>query len=186
MKVDRRNLNVDTMKPETEAACYQAIAALARANELLDRDVKEVITSENPADIVRYYADLREQAETMREQTAVVAALEQNLSYNDIPRAFDVAGVSSVKVPGYGLVTLKRRWNCSMIDKMRAFAYLRMHDQGGMIIETVPAPTLGAWARSETEEKGREPPDDIFKTSINRFVSLTRSKATPSPAGYGK
>jgi hypothetical protein len=45
-----------------------------------------------------------------------------------------------------------------------------------MIIETVPAPTLGAWAREETEDKGREPPDDIFKTSIARHVSLRRSK----------
>ena len=45
-----------------------------------------------------------------------------------------------------------------------------------MIIETVPAPTLGAWARSETEDNGKEPPDDLFKTSIARHVSLRRSK----------
>jgi hypothetical protein len=63
-----------------------------------------------------------------------------------------------------------------MINKETGLAYLRDVGQGGMIIETVPAPTLGVWAREETEEKGREPPEDIFKTSIARHVSLRRSK----------
>ena len=56
------------------------------------------------------------------------------------------------------------------------FAYLRATGQGGMIIETVAAPTLGAWARRGRRETGIEPPDDIFKTTPVRSVSLRRSR----------
>ena len=109
---------------------------------------------------------------------AALSKLEQNLSYEQIPLAFDRAGIQNVRVTGYGLVGLTRRWSCSFLEgkKDEGFAYLRNAGQGGMIIETVPAPTLGAWAHAVTDETGKEPNPDIFKTSIARSVSLTRSK----------
>ena len=83
-----------------------------------------------------------------------------------------------MRVTGYGLVSLIRKWSCSFLEgkKEDGFAYLRNAGQGGMIIETVPAPTLGAWAHAVTDETGNEPDPAIFKTSIARSVSLRRSK----------
>ena len=166
------------MKPETEAACQAALLALARANAYLDEEAKEAVSADKPADLVRYYADMREQTEAMRDSVAQLSKLERNLSYEQIPLAFDRAGIKNIKVIGYGLVGLTRRWACSFLEgkKEDGFAYLRDHGQGGMIIETVPAPTLGAWAHEVTDETGIEPPPDIFKTSVTRSVSLTRSK----------
>jgi len=173
------------MKPETRAACEAAMYAIARANALIDEEAKAAIALDSPPDLVRYYADLREQGEGLRASVAPFAALEKDLSYQYIPLAFDAAGIQNIKLPGYGLVALNRRWSCSMLSKARGFEYLRRNGQAGMIIETVPAPTLGAWAREETEERGVEPPDDIFKTSIARYVSLTGEKK-PSPQDGGK
>ena len=102
--------------------------------------------------------------------------LEQNLSYTQIPACFDAHGIKNVRVNGYGLVGLNRRWSCSILDKPKGYKYLRDNGQGGMITETVNAMTLGAWAKDEVEERGVEPPDDVFKTSIARYVSLRRSK----------
>ena len=166
------------MKPETEAACKAALLALARVNAFLDAETKEAVSSDDPPNLVRYYADMREQGELMREAVAFVSKLEQNLSYEQIPLAFDRAGIQSVRVVGYGLVGLTRRWSCSFLEgkKDEGFAWLREHGQGGMIIETVPAPTLGAWAHAVEVETGKEPPTDIFKTSSARSVSLRRSK----------
>jgi hypothetical protein len=166
------------MKPETEAACQFALSALERANGLLAEEAKEAISADNPPDLVRYYADMREQAEAMRDSVAQLSKLEQNLSYDQIPLCFDRAGIQNVRVVGYGLVGLTRRWSCSFLEgkKEQGFAYLRDQGQGGMIIETVPAPTLGAWAHAVTDETGKEPPDDLFKTSVARSVSLRRSK----------
>ena len=166
------------MKPETEAACKAALFAIAKASALLDDEVKETISADSPPELVRTYADLREQADEMREAVSHLSKLEQNLSYQEIPLAFDRAGIQNVRVTGYGLVGLTRRWSCSFLEgkKEDGFSYLRGTGQGGMIIETVPASTLGAWAHAVTDETGNEPPDDIFKTSIARSVSLRRSK----------
>jgi hypothetical protein len=163
------------MKPDTAAACEAALSAIVFARNLLDAEGRESIARDDPAELVRTYADLREQAEALRDSIADFSQMEKALSYEVIPGAFDRAGIENIRVTGYGLVGLTRRWSCSMRDKERGLAYLREVGQGGMIIETVPAPTLGAWAREETEEKGREPPDDVFKTSIARHVSLRRS-----------
>jgi hypothetical protein len=164
------------MNSDTQAAIELAKRALATALSLIEAETKETLATGAPQDLVRLYADLREEGEALRDSVSTLSKLEQDFSYTHIPAAFDAAGIQNVNVVGYGLVSLTRRWSCSMLNKTAAFEYLRKTGQGGMIIETVPAPTLGAWAREETEDKGREPPDDIFKTSIARHVSLRRSK----------
>lgn len=166
------------MKPETTAACEFALSALTRARDLLDAEGRETIALNDPAELVRHYADLRERAVELRDTIADLSKMEQALSYEIIPIAFDAAGINQVRVVGYGLVGLTRRWSCSFLDgkKEDGFSYLRDTGQGGMIIETVPAPTLGAWAHAVTDETGKEPPEDLFKVSVARSVSLRRSK----------
>ncbi len=166
------------MKPETEAACRAALDSLIFATALIDSEGREAITQDNPVELVRHYADLREQAEYLRDAVSNLSKMERAMSYEIIPSSFDRAGIKNVKVVGYGLVGLTHRWSCSFLEgkKEEGFGYLRGAGQGGMIIETVPASTLGAWAHAVTDETGKEPPDDIFKTSVARSVSLTRSK----------
>lgn len=164
------------MKPETRAACFAAQRALRTAYELLQRDALETITSNDAPDLVRFYANASEEADVMRETMGALAKLEKDLSYGAIPTCFDTHGIQNVRVNGYGLVSLNRRWSCSILDKPKGYQYLRDNGQAGMITETVNAMTLGAWAREEVEDKGAEPPDDIFKTSIARYVSLRSSK----------
>jgi hypothetical protein len=160
------------MKPETQAACFAAQRALQTAYELLQREALETITSNDAPDLVRFYANASEEAEVMRETMTALAKLEKDLSYAAIPACFDTHGIQNVRVNGYGLVSLNRRWSCSILDKPKGYAYLRDNGQAGMITETCNAMTLGAWAKSEVEDKGVEPPDAIFKTSIARYVSL--------------
>lgn len=163
------------MKADTQAACAAAQRALQTAYELMQRDANESVKDNDPPNLVRLFADVGEEADVMRETMSAVAKLERSLSYEAIPACFDTHGIQNVRVQGYGLVSLNRRWSCSMIDKNKGFQYLRDAGQGGMIIETVNAMTLGAWARGQVEEAGVEPPDDIFKTSINRYCSLRSS-----------
>jgi hypothetical protein len=164
------------MKPDTQAACEAAQRALETASALLIKEAQEAITANEPADMVRFYADMREEFEGLGAKLGELGKLDQNLSYTKIPECFDAHGIKNVRVNGYGLVGLNRRWSCSILDKPKGYAYLRDNGQGGMITETVNAMTLGAWARGQVEDEGREPPDDVFKTSIARYVSLRRSK----------
>ncbi len=164
------------MKPETQAACEAAKRALETARAAIFADAQAAIAANEAPDLVRFYADMREELDLMGETITEFNKLEKDLSYTRIPACFDAHGIQNIRLPGYGLVGLNRRWSCSILDKPKGHEYLRKHGQGGMIIETVNAMTLGAWAREETEEKGREPPDDVFKTTVARYVSLTRSK----------
>ena len=164
------------MKPETMAACEAAKQAIETAKALLQAEVQDSLSRDDPADLVRTYADLREEGEAFRGSIADISKAEQNLSYTLIPEMFDTHGIKNVNVVGYGMVSLTHKWSCSMLDKERGFAYLRETGQGGMIIETVAAPTLGAWAGAQVRETGIEPPDDIFKTTPVRSVSLRRSR----------
>jgi hypothetical protein len=164
------------MKPETMAACEAAKQAIETAKALLQAEVQDSLSRDDPADLVRTYADLSEEGDAFRASIADISKAEQNLSYTQIPAMFDAHGIQNVKVTGYGLVSLIRKWSCSMLDKERGFAFLRAAGQGGMIIETVAAPTLGAWAGAQVRETGIEPPDEIFKTTVVRHVSLRRSR----------
>ena len=164
------------MKPETYAAVEVAKRALATAKALMEAEAAEAIASNDPPQLVRVYADLGEEAALLREPLTELAKLEQNLSYNKIPECFDAAGIQNVRVTGYGLVSLNRKWACSMLNKTAGLAYLRETGQAGMIQDYVAPMTLAGWAKEVTEESGAEPPDSIFKTSINRYCSLRRSK----------
>ena len=164
------------MTPETMAVCEAAKNAIQTAKALLQAEVQASIERDDPSDLVRTYADLCEEGDAFRDSIADLSKLERDLSYSKIPEVFDAHGIQNVRVVGYGLISLVRKWSCSMLNKEAGFAYLREHGQGGMIIETVPAPTLGAWAGAQIRETGVEPPDDIFKTTVARHVSLRASR----------
>ena len=108
------------MKPETMAACEAAKQAIETAKLLLQAEVQDSISRDDPADLVRTYADLSEEGDAFRASIADISKVEQNLSYTQIPAMFDAHGIQNVKVTGYGLVSLIRKWSCSMLDKEKA------------------------------------------------------------------
>ena len=164
------------MNAEIQAACEAAKQALSTAVTLLINEAQSVVANNEAPDLVRFYADMREEFDALGGTLKELSKLDQGLSYTAIPACFDAHGIQNIRLPGYGLVGLNRRWSCSIINKPVGHKYLIDHGQAGMIQQTVNAMTLGAWAREETEDKGREPPDDVFKTTVARYVSLTRSK----------
>jgi len=56
----------------------------------------------------------------------------------------------------------------------RGLGWLRGSNNEGMIIETVNAQTLGAFAREEAAA-GRNLPEDIFRVSATPYVSITKA-----------
>jgi hypothetical protein len=165
------------MKPDTAAACEAALSAIDRAVLLLDAEGRESITLDDPKDLVRTYAELREQATMLRESMKRFAKMEQAMSYEVIPSSFKRHGVEIIRLTGYGRVNLTTDFSCSIQKgkKEQGLQYLRDIGQGGMIIETVPAETLSAFARAYAKDEGRELPDNIFTTSVTTHCALTRS-----------
>lgn len=135
-------------------------------------------------DTVRDEFAIDQACEHMRQVRDMVDELEyvlkqfkdarERLKTEIMPAKFDEAGVSSITVNGHRF-TKSERLRVSMSDKDNGMQWLRDHDLGDLIKETVNAQTLAATARSLLEE-GRELPEDYFKTFIFANTSITKAK----------
>ena len=105
------------MNAETQAACEAAKRALATAAQLLVNEAQSKVSTNEAPDLVRFYADMREELDAFGGMMKELNKLDQSLSYTRIPLCFDAHGLQNIKLPGYGLVGLNRRWRCSIIEK---------------------------------------------------------------------
>ena len=71
------------------------------------------------------------------------------LSYDILPTLFTNANVKTINLEGYGRFTVNVRWTATMIDKRKGMEWLRETGNEGLIIETVNAQTLAAFAKAE-------------------------------------
>ena len=95
------------------------------------------------------------------------------LSYNLIPTLFDNAHVKTIKIDDVGRVSINLRWQASMVDKAAGMDWLRESGNGGLIIDTVNAHTLGAFA-GERADKGEPLPGNMFTVTTKQLVSITK------------
>lgn len=86
-------------------------------------------------------------------------------------RTFTVEGAGRVQIGGDVYASI------SADNKEKAYAWLREHNYGSLITETVNASTLKAWCK-EGMEQGREMPDDLFKVTPYSRATLVKVKPT--------
>jgi hypothetical protein len=141
---------------------------LAHAN----RDSAKVIEQGDIPTVVAYFAELRDKIQDLERRATALTKHVETLSKESIPTLFTNQNVKSINVIGLGRATINVHWSASMPDKEKAFEWLRSTGNQGLIIETVNAKTLGAFAKIETLA-GRPLPPDTFKVSTSAFVSIT-------------
>jgi hypothetical protein len=119
---------------------------------------------------------LREVTEAIKKARKALDDLEDHMSHEDVPDAFRRSSIKTVSIDGVGRVTVAHKWGCSINDgkKPESFQWLRDGGNGGIIIETVNAQTLAAFAKAEVESHGRELPTDLFTTSLRPYTSITK------------
>lgn len=60
--------------------------------------------------------------------------------------------------------------------KMAGYEWLKAHDMGALIQETVNASSLSSAIKELIEEEGKDPPDQIFSVKPAPFASVTKVK----------
>jgi len=123
---------------------------------------------------VQYFDNLRNEVQILEEKVTRLQKCVNTLSYELLPTMFTNQGVRTITVRDVGRVTVNVRWNASMPDKQRGMEWLRKTGNEGLIIETVNAQTLGAFARTEALA-GRPLPEDSFKVSAAPYISITKA-----------
>jgi hypothetical protein len=161
------------MKFDTETAATYAAQKLDSLIERSARDTTEVIQRADIPETVVYFNKLRETVRNLAEKLSTLQKHVDVISQEYIPTMFTNANVKTIKVDDVGRVSINIRWTASPLDKEVGFGWLRQTGNSGLIIETVNAQTLGAFAKEETMA-GRPLPDEIFRVSATPYTSITK------------
>jgi hypothetical protein len=158
---------------KTQVAADYAGQKLDSLLERATADTNEVIEQNDIPTAVTYFAELRDTVKALAEKVSALQKHVEGLSYELLPTMFTNQSVKTIKVEGVGRVSINDRWSASMLSKERGLGWLRESGNEGLIIETVSAQTLGAFAKDEVKA-GRSLPEDIFRVSATPYVSITK------------
>lgn len=164
------------MRDETIEYVNRVCGGLQKAANMVRDDGQAVLAMNDHIALIWHYYHLRQATEQIKKAREALDKMEDSLSHSEIPTVMKDAGVKTVNIIDLGRVTVSYRWGCSMIDKDAGMNWLRDNEQEALIIETVNASTLAAFAKNLMEEEGVGLPDDIFKTSTYPFTSITKVK----------
>jgi hypothetical protein len=161
------------MQFDTQTAAQYASQKLDSLFERATRDTTEVIERNDIPSAVAYFAELRDTVKALAEKVTALQKHVDGISHELLPTMFQNQQVQTIKVENVGRVSVNDRWSASMLNKERGLGWLRGSGNEGLIIETVSAQTLGAFAKDEVKA-GRSLPDDIFRVSATPYVSITK------------
>lgn len=149
-----------------------ALQYLERATHILEQQTLRLAQEGGLDELIARFAAIRELRDTTKTLHAAINAIAERLADDLVPQALRNNRVTTI-THAVGRVALTTRVSASILDREGAYQWLRGHDLGALIIETVNSQTLSATARSLLEQ-GDELPDDLFKTSMHTFATLTR------------
>lgn len=139
------------------------------------RDWIERSRSLDVPDLLRQYWLMTDKYEKLDLERKAMNALLESISRQTVPEIMDDEGVKSIALEDirrrFGVST---RASCSMIEPDGGKQWLRDNGHGALIMETVNASTLSAFAKSQLQEFGVELPPGFFRMSQMRYTSITK------------
>jgi hypothetical protein len=162
------------MREETLDGIKTLSSMLYALGELIRRDTEQAVATNDHIEIIRHYAHMREAASIIKEARTAISDMEEKMSRETVPETMRAHGVKTITVIGVGRVTISHRFSCSMLDKESGITWLKDTGNGGIVQETVNSSTLSAFAKDLIQNHGKELPNNLFKTSINPFTSITK------------
>jgi hypothetical protein len=161
-----------TMEQSTIDAGAEAAHYLGMMFEFASGDTEQVISQNDIPLAVKHFAMLRDAVNDLAAKVSSLQKIVDALSYELLPTMFVNQDVQTINVTGVGRATTNVRWSASMPDKQRGMQWLRETGNEGLIITTVNAQTLGAFAKTEALA-GRPLPNDAFKVTAKSYISVT-------------
>jgi len=160
------------MQARTEAAFEYAKRELSAFLEYLVEDTADVSSEANLTKVAAHFHEASRMVDELQARMTSVQLHHRLLSSEIIPTMMMNQRTKSLTVTGVGRMTVIDRWSAKILDKVKAFAWLRSTGNEGLIRETVNAQTLGAFAKGEVI-KGNPLPDDIFQVTASPYTSIT-------------
>jgi len=159
------------MNFDTETAAQYAAEKLDSMLERAERDTAAAIGGNDIPTAVGHFAKLRDAVRGLQDKMTLLQKHIDMMSQELLPTLFGNQDVKTIKIDNIGTVTINDRWTASMPDRAKGMEWLRETGNEGLIIETVSAQTLGAFAK-ELALKGDPLPGEVFKVTAVPYVSI--------------
>ena len=162
------------MEYDTSLAAQYAGTKLDSLINRAHRDTMELVEKADIPLIVKHFAALRTEYRALKDKITKLETEVNDLSYNLIPTMFDAQDVKTIKIDDVGRVTVNQKWAASMPDKEVGMDWLRVTGNEGLIIETVNAQTLAAFAKTQALA-GSPLPEEVFTVGVAPYTSITKA-----------
>lgn len=151
-----------------------AINELAEACGVLDREARSAYRK-GPVTAARAFVVVHRLEAKLEEASKVLKGTFNRMKTRDIPTLFDERGLPNLPLEEGFRVGCNSLLYASVRGdrKDEAFEWLRAHGAEDLIVETVNASTLSAFARHLDKEENRTLPDDLFSSEYIPSTSVT-------------
>lgn len=156
----------------------EAISALGEASAAITKWRDNIEAGASLEDLAVNYFYIKTLHGTIDGILKNIGRVKEALDKGILPEKMDLAGLDLFRVPGVARsFSVQERISASVIDKPKAFSWLRGIGQGDLITETVNAGTLSSFVKNLMVDEGIEPPDDAIRVNTYRTTSI--NKYTP-------
>lgn len=118
---------------------------------------------------------IRDAQEALHGVSKEFTKYEGELRYGVVPKIFELSKTKSWTSDNKVRFTVVDTLSAGIIPdkKEKAFTWLRKHEHGDLIKETVNAQSLSATARYLMEQENKELPESMFTIKTGQYVSIT-------------
>jgi len=171
------------MTPELKSKIKYARELLGDIFIQLDRETTEVRTRADLVETVTHFVELRGMQGTLSDMKNEWAKVHDFLSYSVIPDIFkehrQTTGMAPpYRIDGIGRVNVAYKWNASILPDKKddGKQWLRDNGAGALVIETVNASSLSAYAKDLFINNDQELPPNIFKSGQRPYTSISEKE----------
>ncbi|MET0722500.1 MAG: hypothetical protein ABWY64_16945 [Tardiphaga sp.] len=174
--------------PQDDADLVKLLTLAGQMLETRRKDVlRRAMTEDRLDETVQAWVQTRELADTVKALKAEIDDLVTTLRDEHVPWQIDIHNADHGLKEGaavrhaLGLIKITHHVKASVGNGMKpeAYAWLRKHNLGGIIIETISAQTLAKTARELIEAKKDLPPD-LFTVSTHRYATFEKDQTDAS------
>lgn len=173
---DNNTLALETSE-RIVAGLKNLLTEMTRAGLALDElfETVKADSSIHPSTLATMYFGTKELYEDLDKAVKRVYHFNDGLNKFLIPERLRAHNMDGIRVPAIGRsFSIVEKTSASMVDKEKAFEWLRENGQGDLIQETVNAGTLASFCRNMLLEMGIEPPPELFKVTTYSTTSMTK------------
>jgi len=129
-------------------------------------------------EVIKDYWRLKGLHEELKAAVTRIYNVMNSLEKGEIPARMTDAELDMVRIPELARsFSLRIMTSASMLDKDKAFEWVRGLGHEDLIQETINSGTLAAFCRNLMLEQGIEPPDDVIK--VTTYNTIGSAKYTP-------